>query len=209
MDIIRKLNMNAHSQRDEDMTQPSPEMSETPDNVSPHRAPTMRAREKLYARFDALGIDFTTHEHRPVFTVEEGEDVKARIAGGHTKNLFLKDKKGAFWLISALGETEINLKTLPKIIGSARLSFGKPEYLQDLLGVQPGSVTVFALINDTDTQVNVVLDKALFDHDVVNFHPLSNDMTTSIAAQELLRFVESCGHKPQIVDFAAPAADPA
>lgn len=178
------------------------------DEVSPHRAPTQDAREKLYARLDALGIDYTTHTHRPVFTVEEGEDVKQRIEGGHTKNLFLKDKKGAFWLVSALGETEIDLKKLPRQIGSARLSFGRAEYLQEQLGVQPGSVTVFALINDTDCNVNMVLDKALFDHDVVNFHPLSNDMTTSIAADDLLRFVESCGHTPQIIDFAEISADP-
>lgn len=148
-----------------------------------------------------LAITHTTYEHKPVFTCEEGDEIKKAIKGGHTKNLFLKDKKGQIWLITALMETVIDLKSLPQRINSARLSFGSPELLKDVLGVTPGSVTALALKNDAQKQVIPILDKALFDHEIVNCHPLINDKTTSLAPADLLRFMKEIGYNPHIVDF--------
>ena len=162
-------------------------------------------RADLFAFFDAHGIAHRTLDHAPVFRVGEGAEIKAALPGGHTKNLFLKDHKGRLWLISALGDTRIDLKALPPAIGSARLSFGSAELLERTLGVTAGSVTVFAMINDADRQVTLVLDRALFDHDLVNFHPLSNDATTAIASADLLRFLNALGVEPLFVDFSGPA----
>ena len=156
----------------------------------------------LYALLDELGIDTRTEEHRAVFTVAEGVDVKARLPGGHSKNLFLKDKSGAFVLISALGSTEIRLNQLHKRIGTKRLSFGKPEALLELLGVVPGSVTVFSVLHDTESQVRLILDKALFDHEWVWFHPMRNTASTRIAPDDILRFAKATGHAPTVVDFS-------
>jgi len=157
----------------------------------------------LFALFDALGIPHRTHRHRPVFTVEEGADIKARLPGGHTKNLFLKDKAGQLVLISALGDTEIALNRLHGALGTKRLSFGRPELLEAALGVTPGSVTFFALINDPEARVRCVLDEALFAHDIVNFHPLSNDATTAVPSDRLETFARATGHAPERVDFSA------
>jgi Ala-tRNA(Pro) deacylase len=159
--------------------------------------------EQLFAFFDAHGIAHSTLQHPPVFRVGEGEEIKASLPGGHTKNLFLKDAKGQLWLISALGETRIDLKRLPASIGAARLSFGNEQALYDALGVTPGSVTVFALINDEDHRVRLVLDAALLEHQLVNFHPLTNTATTAVSKDDLLRFLEALGARPQVVDFAA------
>src|SRR5476649_1130459 len=129
--------------------------------------------EDLFAFMDSHEIAHSTLAHAPVFTVDEGAEIKAALPGGHTKNLFLKDAKDQLWLICALGETRIDLKTLPRVIGSARLSFGREDLLFEALGVTPGSVTLFALINDAVHRVRLVLDKALLDHATVNFHPLT------------------------------------
>ena len=161
------------------------------------------AAADLYALFDAQGIAWKTMEHEPVFRVGEGAEIKAAMPGGHTKNLFLKDAKDQLWLISALGHSVIDLKTLHKVIGSARLSFGNAALLEDALGVTPGSVTVFALVNDTDRCVRLVLDRGLFDHEIVNFHPLTNAATTAVKSADLDRFVRALGYDPVIVDFAA------
>src|SRR5579872_2250446 len=110
----------------------------------------MKTRDDLFALFDDLGIVHRTLEHPAVFRVGEGDDVKAALRGGHTKNLFLKDAKGQLWLVSALQDARIDLKALPRAIGSARLSFGSAELMQATLGVTPGSVTAFGLVNDTD-----------------------------------------------------------
>ena len=163
----------------------------------------MKTRAELFAFLDAHGVDHATTEHPAVFTVAEGEAIKAALPGGHSKNLFLKDDKGQLWLISALGETAIDLKTLPGVIGSARLSFGSPERLLDALGVTPGSVTALALINDPDHAVRFVLDAALADADPVNFHPLANTATTAISRAGFRRFLAALGVTPMIVDFAA------
>ena len=160
-------------------------------------------RSDLFARFDRLGISHTTHEHPPVFTVEEGQDIKANLPGGHTKNLFLKDKKGVLVLISALGDTVIRINKLHKRLGCARLSFGNEALLYETLGVRPGSVTAFSLINDTQNRVRFVLDAALMQHSRVNFHPLSNDATTTISSQDLVRFTKDTGHGSQSVDFSS------
>jgi Ala-tRNA(Pro) deacylase len=157
----------------------------------------------LFAFFDVHGIAHHTHDHPPVFRVEEGREIKAAMPGGHTKNLFLKDAKGQLWLISALGDTRIDLKSLPQAIGSAKLSFGSEERLMAALGVRPGSVTAFALINDPDHAVRFVLDKALIAHEVMNFHPLSNDATTAISRADFLKFLSVSGVEPILVDFNA------
>lgn len=171
--------------------------------VSALRPPASRA--DLFAVFDALGIAHRTVEHPPVFSVGEGDAFKADLPGGHTKNLFLKSKKGELVLISALGETAIRLNAMHPHLGVARLSFGAPERLYDALGVRPGSVTAFSLVNDPSRQVRMVLDAALLAHDVVNFHPLENTATTAVARDDLLRFIAATGRTPDIVDFAALA----
>jgi Ala-tRNA(Pro) deacylase len=176
----------------------------------PISAARYMTRDQLIDFLIANGVTHQTYEHPPVFRVEDGPELKARIPGGHSKNLFLKDAKGRLWLISALGDTVVDLKSLHKVIGSARLSFGSADLLETRLGVKPGSVTGLALINDPDHQVTFVLDKALIEHNTVNFHPLSNDATTNLPTAEFMRFLELLGRKPIVVDFAAMAVvDPA
>ncbi len=157
----------------------------------------------LFAFLDAHGVAHCTYAHAPVFRVEEGAKIKAALPGGHTKNLFLKDAKGQLWLISALDDAQIDLKSLPQTIGSAKLSFGSEDRLMAALGVRPGSVTAFALINDPEHTVRFVLDKALIAHDVVNFHPLSNDATTAVSRSDFVKFLSVLGVDPIMVDFGA------
>ena len=168
----------------------------------------VKTRDSLLTYFDALGIAHRTLDHPPVFRVGEGEDFKHQLPGGHTKNLFLKDAKDQFWLISALQETLIDLKALPKLIGSARLSFGSEAQLVWALGVTAGSVTAFALINDPHHRVRFVLDAGLAAADPVNFHPLENTATTAVSQRDFRRFLDSLGVKPVIVDFERLAAGP-
>jgi Ala-tRNA(Pro) deacylase len=156
-------------------------------------------RDDLFSRFKALGIETTTRDHAPVYTVEEARALRGEIAGGHCKNLFLKDDKGTIWLIVCLEEAQVDLKAAPARIGSRRLSFGKAELLKEVLGVEPGSVTPFGLINDTEKRVNVVLDAAMMAHELVNYHPLENTATTTIRSQDLVAFIRSCGHDPKVV----------
>ena len=132
-------------------------------------------------------------------TVEEARALRGEIPGGHCKNLFLKDEKGSIWLIVCLEEARIDLKAAPSRIGSKRLSFGKPGLLMEVLGVEPGSVTPFGLINDTAARTHVILDKPMMEQALLNYHPLSNDATTTIHAADLLAFIRSCGHEPRIV----------
>ncbi|KQY93392.1 DNA-binding protein [Caulobacter sp. Root1455] len=163
----------------------------------------MKSRADLFSFLDAHGVAHSTLDHPPVFRVEEGLEIKAALPGGHTKNLFLKDAKGQLWLISALGETAIDLKRLHTVIGSARLSFGSAELMAQTLGVTPGSVTAFGLINDTTHRVRFVLDADLAKADPVNFHPLANDATTAVSQEGLRRFLAALEITPMIVDFAA------
>jgi Ala-tRNA(Pro) deacylase len=141
-------------------------------------------------------------EHAAVFTVAESSKLERELPGGHTKNLFLKDKKGQLYLVVALGHARIDLKTLPQRLGSDRLSFGKPELLAEVLGVPPGSVTPFALLNDKAQRVTVILDAGMMRCERLNYHPLENTATTNIAREDLLRFIRSCGHQPRIMDVA-------
>lgn len=159
---------------------------------------------ELFQRFHDLGITVLNHTHIPVFTVEEAKIVHGDIAGGHCKNLFCKDDRGVLWLIVALEDSVIDLKAAPAKIGSKRLSFGKPELLMEVLGVEPGSVTPFGLINDTAARTNVILDEAMMQHEVLNYHPLHNGASTSIAATDLITFIRSCGHQPRIVALSSP-----
>jgi Ala-tRNA(Pro) deacylase len=161
--------------------------------------------EQLFARLDALGIPHRTHAHPPVFTVAESASLRGSLPGGHCKSLFLKDRKGGLWLVVALEERRIDLKRLADALGAPRFSFGNPELLLEVLGVTPGSVTPFALANDTAHRVTVVLDKGMLTHDPLNYHPLVNDRTISVAPGDLLRFVEAGGHHPLIVDLEAAA----
>lgn len=158
-------------------------------------------RDGLIHRLAELDISVTTAEHPPVFTVEEAQALRGSIPGGHCKNLFLKDKKGTLWLVVALEDAQVDLKSLHHRIGAARLSFGSGELLQEVLGVTPGSVTPFALINDRTNQVRVILDEQMMQHELLNYHPLSNDATTTISAADLLLFIRACGHDPQVLEI--------
>jgi Ala-tRNA(Pro) deacylase len=164
-------------------------------------------REQLFQRLAELGIATRTVEHTPVFTVAESAAVERMLPGGHTKNLFLKDSTGALILIVALSETKVDLKSLPKQLGCGRLSFAKPELLYDALGVPPGSVTAFAVMNDVARRVSVIVDAALLAHETVNCHPLENTATTNIARDELLRFIRASGHEPRVAKLGDGAAD--
>jgi Ala-tRNA(Pro) deacylase len=162
------------------------------------------SRQDLFARLTELGIATETVEHPAVFTVAESSKLERELPGGHTKNLFLKDKKGRLFLVVALGRAHIDRKSLHKVIACDRLSFGKPELLLEVLGVPAGSVTPFALINDQAHRVTVILDADMMRHERLNYHPLENTATTNIARQDLLAFIRSCGHTPQILAVAAP-----
>jgi len=161
----------------------------------------MKTRADLFALLDSLGVQHTTLDHEAVFRVGEGEAVKAQLPGAHTKNLFLKDAKGQLWLISVADRTRIDLKSLPPVIGAARLSFGSAERLQAALGVTPGSVTALALVNDPGHQVRFVLDRVLAEAERVNFHPLTNTATTTLGRQGFARFLDAIGVSPLVVDF--------
>lgn len=173
-----------------------------------HRMP--ETPEDLFAALDALGIAHSTVRHPPLFTVEESRALRGQIPGGHTKNLFLRDKKGALFLIVALEEAAIDLKGLHRRLGaSGRFSFGAADLLRDALGVEPGSVTPFGAINDTECRVTVVLDAPMLDHRTLNYHPLTNTMTTAIARDDLIKFLVWTGHPPRIETVSGPAPDAA
>lgn len=163
---------------------------------------TNSAETELFAFLDRIGVAHHTMRHSAVFRVDEGGAIKAALPGGHTKNLFLKDAKGRLWLVSALGETAVDLKALPAAIGAARLSFGSEALLEETLGVRAGSVTAFALIHDRDHKVTLVLDAALMACEVVNFHPLANTATTAVSRDGFIAFLRALGVSPIVVDFA-------
>jgi Ala-tRNA(Pro) deacylase len=155
--------------------------------------------DDLFAFLDRLGITHTTVSHPALFTVEQSQSLRGQIPGGHTKNLFLRDKRGTFFLVVALEDAGIILKDLHRRLGaSGRFSFGSAEAMGELLGVVPGSVTPFAAINDTAGEVKVVLDRAMLDYEVLNFHPLVNTMTTSISKADLMTFLTATGHEPRL-----------
>ncbi|MEL7048371.1 MAG: prolyl-tRNA synthetase associated domain-containing protein [Pseudomonadota bacterium] len=165
-------------------------------------------RFELEARLTDLGISFTTHTHDPVFTVAESDDLHRLIPGAHTKNLFLKDAKARLFLVVAHHETPVALKQLHKRLGAARFSFGKAELLKEVLGVEPGSVTAFAAMNDLENKVTVVVDSELQKSEIINAHPLQNDATTSVAYTDLLVFLSAHSHDPIISDLTENAPRP-
>jgi Ala-tRNA(Pro) deacylase len=154
----------------------------------------------------ANGIDQTTHDHPAVFRVDQGLELKAAMPGAHTKNLFLKDRKGRLWLISAAQDTVIDLKAAPKLIGSDRLSFGNEALMVETLGVTPGSVTALGLINDVENRVTFVLDRRLWEAETVNFHPLTNTATTALDQAAFRRFLTAIRREAKVVDFGSVAA---
>lgn len=163
--------------------------------------------DDLFAYLDSLGIAHQTVTHPAVFTVEEARAARGKASGGHTKNLFLRDKKGTAFLVVAQEDTAIELKSLHRRLGaSGRFSFGAAELMRELLGVEPGSVTPFAVINDKDRRVTVILDAALTAHDLLHFHPLVNTGTTTISRVGLIAFLEATGHKPRIVPLGGGPA---
>jgi Ala-tRNA(Pro) deacylase len=153
----------------------------------------------LFAFLDRLGIPYSTVSHPPLFTVEQSRELRGTIPGGHTKNLFLRDKGGAYYLVVASEDATIDMKGLHRRLGAkGRFSFGSADALWELLGVEPGSVTPFAAINDVDVKVAVVLDAPMLAHDVLNYHPLVNTMTTTVSRAGLMRFLRACRHEPRI-----------
>lgn len=165
--------------------------------------------QDLFIRLEALGIESRTVEHPPLFTVAESRALRGELPGGHTKNLFVKDKKGRIFLIVAKEDADIDLKRVHSVIGAqGRVSFGKPELLMELLGVIPGAVTPLALINDeANGRVTLILDERLMAFDTLNFHPLDNTRTTAIARDDFVRFAEAIGHEPRIMALPKPAAE--
>lgn len=159
-------------------------------------------RERLFARLEELGIASTTVEHEPMFTVEQSQALCGSLPGAHTKNLFLADKDGRPVLVVAKQDTRVDLKVVAERLGLGRLSFGKPELLAELLGVPPGSVTPFALINDPEARIAVVVDEKLFAFDQVSCHPLENTATTRLATADLRRFILACGHEPVVLTLS-------
>lgn len=156
----------------------------------------------LLARLSELGITVTIHRHPPLHTVTESRALRGDLPGAHIKNLFLRDKKRRKWLVTVPEDAEVDLKALRHVIGaSGNLSFGNAELLVESLGVEPGSVTPFAVMNDSDCEVAMVLARSVLDHDPVNAHPLHNEATAAIAKADLLRFLEACDHRPMIIDL--------
>jgi len=167
----------------------------------PHAAFHMtKTTDDLLAFLDRLGIRTETIRHPPLFTVSESKALRGQIGGGHTKNLFLKDKKDNFFLVSVEEDADVDLKTIHQTIGAAsRVSFGNPERMMALLGVAPGAVTLFGAINDVERKVKIVIDAPLMGETTINAHPLTNEATTAIAPKDLLRFLEATGHEPAIL----------
>ena len=165
---------------------------------------TPKTPDDLFRFLDELAIAHKTKSHPPVFTVAESVSLRDEIPGGHTKNLFVKDKKDNFFLLTVEENAAVDLKTVHTIIGAAsKVSFGKPEKLMEYLGVAPGSVTAFGALNYAGRNVTLVLDEALMQHDIINCHPRSNDATTAIGRDDLVRFMEATGHTPLVLKVSA------
>jgi Ala-tRNA(Pro) deacylase len=162
---------------------------------------------ELFAYLDSLGIAHRTVNHPPVFTVEQARALRGQLDGGHTKNLFLRDKKGGLFLVVAPEDAAIELKSLHRLLAaSGRFSFGSAEQMRETLGVEPGSVTPFAVINDKAGRVTVVLDAGMMAHEILNFHPLTNTGTTTISREGLLKFLDATAHRPRIEAVSATTA---
>lgn len=158
--------------------------------------------EQLFSKLNELSIAHATYHHEPLFTVEQALKVAAEIPGASCKNLFLKDSKGNFYLVVAVHDTVVQLKKLSKQLNAPELRFASAELLKEYLGVEPGSVTLFAIINDHAHKVTVIVDSNLFKHELVGFHPLTNTATTVIAPQDITKFIDAYGNNKVIVDFS-------
>jgi Ala-tRNA(Pro) deacylase len=161
----------------------------------------------LFGMFDRLGIEHSTVEHPPFFTVEEGRPWHSKIPGLHCKSLFIKDRKGGIWLVVMPADKRANLGRLEKVLGAPRFSFARPKVLQQVLALTPGSVTPFGLINDTQRRVTVILDEEMLDSEWVNFHPLHNAASTTLRSSDLLRFTCALGYQPIILRLPKALAD--
>jgi len=160
--------------------------------------------DELFSLLASLDIQVSTVRHPPLYTVAQSQALRGEIAGGHTKNLFLKDRKDAYYLLTVEEDAVVDLKQIHHLIGaSGKVSFGKPEALMELLGVTPGAVTAFGVVNDTEGKVKLFLDEALMRHEVINAHPLTNEATTSFPAEDLVRLARAVGHEPQILKMIA------
>ncbi len=159
--------------------------------------------EAMLAHLESLGIEAMTHHHPPVFTVEEAEAATGHLPGAHVKNLFLEDRKGGLWLLTCRDHQVVKVNGLARLVGAPRFAFAGPERLREILGVEPGSVTPLALVNDADRRVSFLLDEKLLQEDLVNVHPLVNTATTALLPADLLRFLESTGHEPRLLDLDA------
>jgi Ala-tRNA(Pro) deacylase len=156
--------------------------------------------EDLLAYLAALGVETETLDHPPLHTVEDSRALRGEIPGGHTKNLFVKDKKGRLFLLVLGEETLVDLKKVHEKIGAqGRVSFGSAELLEEVWGVRPGAVTPFGALNDTAAKVSVVLDEAMMRHERLNFHPLINTRTTGLKSAGLMKFLRATGHEPLVV----------
>jgi Ala-tRNA(Pro) deacylase len=182
-----------------------PFMADASVQTAPIETPLPTPPALLFARLDELGIKYKVHQHPPVFTVAESEHVTAHIPGVHCRNLFIRDKAEKMFLVVVANEIRIDIKKLQALLGCGRRSFGAAERLWRTLGIRPGSVCPFAIINDKACAVTVILDKSMMGADIVNYHPMENHMTIGLTPGDLLKFVESCGHKPHIIDLG-PAA---
>ena len=171
----------------------------TQNNKTQTISSNLKSPEDLFNLLESLNIKVQTFEHEPVFTVAEGSAVKARLAGAHTKNLFLKNKKGVYYLVTMLDDKRLDLKVFEKEMGTGKLSFASDDRLLEVLGVEPGHVTPFSVIHETANVVTVILDKEMMSHEILNFHPLKNHLTSAIKADDLLKFLDHVGHKPLIM----------
>lgn len=161
----------------------------------------MLSKEELIKLLDESNCDYEVKEHAPLFTVEDSKSLRGSILGAHSKNLFLKDAKGQFYLLSVEENTIVDLKKIMNFIGSKKLSFAKAEYLESILGIEPGSVSPFALINDVDKKVLFFLDKNFLNYEKLNFHPLVNTATVNIATSDMIKFIEEKHNPIKYIDF--------
>ncbi len=180
-------------------------MNSTAEQIDSTEMPT--SPEALMARLTELGIEYTLHHHKAVFTVAEAQTVERGMEGTHCRNLFLRDKKKNNFLVVLRHETDVDMKKLAPLIGADKISFGSADRLFEYLGVRPGSVCPYAIINDKSNDVKIILEKAMLEGDIVNYHPLLNTMTIGTTPANLVRFIESTGHTPHIVDLSAAAPD--
>ena len=176
------------------MTQPAENIENLPE------MPT--SPESLMEQLKALDIEFTLYHHEAVYTVDESDKIDANITGAHCRNLFLRDKKKQNFLVVLQNSTDVDMKKLPPVIESGRLSFGSSDRLWEYLGVRPGSVCPFAIVNDIGQQVKILLDKSMMEAEIVNYHPLLNTMTVGLKPNDLIKFIESTGHEAHIVDLS-------